>query len=104
MDNFEVIRNAGFTEMLGLLPSSWWVNREYRVAFNFEAVEDADTPWLENEIRWTVKPGYFSFYFAPGTTMDGRVCGVILDRLSLPDLAVEMLPIKTPLGTVHVFS
>lgn len=89
---------------LSLLPSSWWVSREYRMAFNFEAVEDADTRWLENEIRWTVKPGYFSVYFAAGTTMNGRVCEDILDRVSLPDLAVEMLPIKTPVGTVHVFS
>ena len=90
MDNIEAVKSFGFTEMKGFIPSPWWTNRESRMAFNYEGVSDADGRWLQKESRESVNLGYFVFYFGYGTTMDGRVCGMILEKLRLSDLVVEM--------------
>jgi|HubBroStandDraft_6_1064221.scaffolds.fasta_scaffold789749_1 hypothetical protein len=103
VQNFDLLIGAEFREMHGFTIPAWLVNSERCMAFNFEGCEDADGIWLQKVIGQKVKPGHFSFYFGPGTTMDEHLCRAILVRLALFDLNVDMFPVETP-QAVHVSS
>src|ERR1700688_229896 len=87
MTNFELLENAGFEKLQSAeVPFPWWINVGARMAFNFEAAEDADYEWLADRIRGQAASDEFLFYFAHGTTLDVDLCGRILALFGKDDL------------------
>lgn len=89
MDKFEKVAAAGFVE-LKTFPPNWWLNAESRIGFEFGAVEDADSKWLDECLKEAVPDGDFVFYFAYGTPMNEGVCRGILARIGRPELRPDM--------------
>lgn len=87
MTNFELLEDAGFKEFQSAgIVSPWWIRVGSRMAFNFEAVEDANFEWLVDCIGRKVEAGEFLFHFAEGTAVDIELCSRILELLGNDDL------------------
>jgi hypothetical protein len=72
------------------LLDGWWINPAARIAFNNEAVKDADSRWLGVAVSEKVPLGNFAFYFADGTVMDEDLCDAVLERFHLSGLHADI--------------
>jgi len=88
MNNFELLENADYREFQSSqVPSPWWINLRTRMAFSFEAVEDADFEWLSLRSRESAAGDEFLFYFAYGQQINAEICDKILEQHGITGVA-----------------
>lgn len=77
MANIEKLLNAGFSNNPN---RDLWYNRELRMAFSDEAVQDMDPQWLDRHIHEQVGADGFVFYFIK-PPKNIQVCNEILAEI-----------------------
>lgn len=91
MSNAEILTASGFAPYTS--PRwNFWINRDKRMAFSFEAMADCDSGWLERELTQSVPVTEFWFYFSIVPENARESCLEFLDVLRLPNLQPQLRP------------